>query len=136
MQNQKLKKKSGAFLTISEVADHLGVEQHVLRFWETKFAQIKPLKRGGGRRYYRPEDVAVLERIHELLYKQKYTIKGAQNVLRGNTRNQIAEAANSNTQSRTPQNKSDTGLTSAQKKLLEQTLKQLQSMRSLLETAA
>lgn len=72
-----------AFRTISEVADELDVPQHVLRFWETKFTQIKPLKRGGGRRYYRPEDVALLKRIHNLLYTEGYTIKGVQKLLKG-----------------------------------------------------
>jgi DNA-binding transcriptional MerR regulator len=72
-----------AFRTISEVADELDVPQHVLRFWETKFTQIKPLKRGGGRRYYRPEDVTLLKRIHNLLYTEGYTIKGVQKLLKG-----------------------------------------------------
>lgn len=80
-------KSVGAFRTISEVAGELNVEQHVLRFWETKFSQIKPLKRGGGRRYYRPEDVELLKNIHHLLYTEGYTIKGVQKLLaatRGN----------------------------------------------------
>ncbi|WP_149535378.1 MerR family transcriptional regulator [Siccirubricoccus phaeus] len=71
-----------AFRTISEVADDLRIPQHVLRFWETKFPQLKPLKRGGGRRYYRPEDIALLRRISDLLYTQGYTIKGVQRLLR------------------------------------------------------
>jgi DNA-binding transcriptional MerR regulator len=75
-------KSVGAFRTISEVSLELDVPQHVLRFWETKFVQLRPLKRGGGRRYYRPEDVALLRRIHSLLYKEGYTIKGVQRVLR------------------------------------------------------
>lgn len=76
------KKAAGAFRTISEVADELDVQQHVLRFWETKFSQIKPLKRGGGRRYYRPEDLALLKKIHTLLYTEGYTIKGVQKLLK------------------------------------------------------
>lgn len=80
---QSSKKAPSAFRTISEVADELKVQQHVLRFWETKFTQIKPLKRGGGRRYYRPEDVALLKRIHALLYTEGYTIKGVQKLLKG-----------------------------------------------------
>lgn len=76
------KKAPGAFLTISEVADELDVQQHVLRFWETKFSQVKPLKRGGGRRYYRPEDVLLLKKIHTLLYTEGYTIKGVQKLLK------------------------------------------------------
>ena len=75
-------KSPDAFRTISEVADDLDLPQHVLRFWETKFPQLKPLKRGGGRRYYRPEDIALLQRIGDLLYTQGYTIKGVQRLLR------------------------------------------------------
>lgn len=73
-----------AFRTISEVADDLDLPQHVLRFWETRFNQIKPLKRGGGRRYYRPTDVDLLKGIRHLLYEEGYTIKGVQKILRQN----------------------------------------------------
>lgn len=79
----RVRKAATAFRTISEVAEDLHIPQHVLRFWETKFPQLKPLKRGGGRRYYRPEDVALLRRIGDLLYTQGYTIKGVQRLLRG-----------------------------------------------------
>ena len=75
-------KSAAAFRTISEVAGEIDIPQHVLRFWESKFAQIKPLKRGGGRRYYRPEDIALLRRIKGLLYDDGYTIKGVQKLLR------------------------------------------------------
>jgi DNA-binding transcriptional MerR regulator len=75
-------KSAAAFRTISEVAAELEVPAHVLRFWESKFPQIRPLKRGGGRRYYRPEDVDLLRRIRLLLYRDGYTIKGAQKLLR------------------------------------------------------
>lgn len=78
----RIKKAPNAFRTISEVADDLHIPQHVLRFWETKFAQVRPLKRGGGRRYYRPDDIALLRRISDLLYIQGYTIKGVQRLLR------------------------------------------------------
>ena len=71
-----------AFRTISEVADELEVPKHVLRFWEAKFTQLKPMKRGGGRRYYRPEDVALLRGIRFLLYNDGYTIRGVQKILR------------------------------------------------------
>ena len=71
-----------AFRTISEVADELEVPKHVLRFWEAKFAHLKPMKRGGGRRYYRPEDVALLRGIRFLLYSDGYTIRGVQKILR------------------------------------------------------
>ena len=75
-------KSATAFRTISEVAGALDLPQHVLRFWESKFPQIKPMKRGGGRRYYRPEDLDVLRRIKSLLYDDGYTIKGAQKLLK------------------------------------------------------
>jgi DNA-binding transcriptional MerR regulator len=78
----RVRKTADAFRTISEVADELHVPQHVLRFWETKFPQVRPLKRGGGRRYYRPEDVILLRRVADLLYTQGYTIKGVQRLLR------------------------------------------------------
>ncbi len=89
-------KAAGAFRTISEVADELNVEQHVLRFWETKFSHIKPLKRGGGRRYYRPEDVELLKNIHHLLYSEGYTIKGVHKLLsatRGNLNQRVETSA-------------------------------------------
>jgi DNA-binding transcriptional MerR regulator len=77
-----LEKGPDAFRTISEVADDLDLPQHVLRFWETRFGQIKPLKRGGGRRYYRPDDVDLLRGIRHLLYGEGYTIRGVQQILR------------------------------------------------------
>jgi len=75
-------KSSDAFRTISEVSAALDVPPHVLRFWETKFTSLRPLKRSGGRRYYRPDDIAVLTRIRDLLYKDGFTIKGAQRFLK------------------------------------------------------
>ena len=75
-------KDADAFRTISEVAADLDLPQHVLRFWETRFKQIKPMKRGGGRRYYRPDDVKLLRGIRHLLYAEGYTIKGVQRILR------------------------------------------------------
>ena len=87
-------KSAEAFRTISEVADELEVPQHVLRFWESKFPQIKPLKRAGGRRYYRPDDVTLLRRIRQCLYDQGYTIKGVQKLLRdGMLRNEAPPPA-------------------------------------------
>ncbi|MFK5978858.1 MAG: MerR family transcriptional regulator [Rhizobiaceae bacterium] len=77
-------KSPDAFRTISEVSDELDLPQHVLRFWETRFAQIKPLKRGGGRRYYRPDDVDLLRGIRHLLYDDGYTIRGVQRLLKEN----------------------------------------------------
>jgi DNA-binding transcriptional MerR regulator len=75
-------KAAEAFRTISEVADDLGIQKHVLRFWEVKFSQIRPMKRGGGRRYYRPEDMELLRGIRQLLHRDGYTIKGVQKILR------------------------------------------------------
>jgi DNA-binding transcriptional MerR regulator len=77
-----LDKAPDAFRTISEVADDLKVPQHVLRFWESRFTQIKPMKRAGGRRYYRPDDVDLLRGIHHLLYGEGYTIRGVQRILK------------------------------------------------------
>ena len=86
-------KSASAFRTISEVSDELDVPQHVLRFWETKFSQVKPLKRGGGRRYYRPEDLALLRRIRDLLYTEGYTIRGVQRLLRQSGVKAVLQAA-------------------------------------------
>lgn len=83
-------KSKAAFRTISEVADLLDTPAHVLRFWESKFSQIKPMKRGGGRRYYRPEDVSLLRGIRELLYVEGLTIKGVQKVLRERGQKHVA----------------------------------------------
>jgi len=77
-----LDKAPDAFRTISEVAEDLDIPQHVLRFWETRFAQIKPMKRSGGRRYYRPDDVDLLRGIRRLLYGEGYTIRGVQRILK------------------------------------------------------
>jgi len=137
------KKAPTAFRTISEVADELDVPQHVLRFWETKFSQVKPLKRGGGRRYYRPEDVALLKHIHYQLYTEGYTIKGVQKLLKGQGKNQIAaqqvaaeeaanpkvkpEAANAEQQSAKVYN-----LSEHQRSALETMLDELKALRALI----
>ena len=81
-RSQHLDKAPDAFRTISEVADDLDIPQHVLRFWETRFSQIKPMKRSGGRRYYRPDDVDLLRGIRRLLYGEGYTIRGVQRILK------------------------------------------------------
>jgi len=86
-------KSAAAFRTISEVATELDIPAHVLRFWESKFAQVKPLKRGGGRRYYRPEDIELLRGIRELLYTDGYTIKGVQKLLRESGVKAVASGA-------------------------------------------
>ncbi len=83
-QSRRGGKSAEAFRTISEAAGELELPQHVLRFWETKFPNIRPLKRGGGRRYYRPEDLLLLRRIRDLLYEDGYTIRGVQKLLRRN----------------------------------------------------
>ena len=84
-------KSAEAFRTISEVADELNVPQHVLRFWESRFSQIKPVKRAGGRRYYRPDDIDLLKGIRALLYSDGFTIKGVQKVLKDRGLRHVAE---------------------------------------------
>jgi DNA-binding transcriptional MerR regulator len=85
-------KSPEAFRTISEVSKDLSLPQHVLRFWETKFVQIKPIKRGGGRRYYRPEDVKLIKGIKSLLYNDGYTIRGVQKVIKENGTKQLLKS--------------------------------------------
>ena len=143
------KKAQGAFRTISEVADELDVPQHVLRFWETKFTQVKPLKRGGGRRYYRPEDVSLLKHIHNLLYTEGYTIKGVQKLLKGQGRNQIAAQveAEESTEAQAPVNQPKAqiegmvtfdkptkvyNLSDRQRGALEDMLSELKALRAML----
>jgi DNA-binding transcriptional MerR regulator len=76
-----MEKSDAAFRTIGEVSDELGVPQHVLRYWETRFPQLRPIQRAGNRRYYRPSDVALVRRIHDLLSRDGYTVKGVQKLL-------------------------------------------------------
>src|SRR5688572_27653907 len=140
----KPQKAQGAFRTISEVADELNVQQHVLRFWETKFSQIRPLKRGGGRRYYRPEDVTLLKHVHHLLYTEGYTIKGVQKLLKGQGKQQIisapAVAALASEPKITPAPKEVTaaqaGLSDRQKDGLKAILEELKELRALVQEAA
>jgi DNA-binding transcriptional MerR regulator len=89
-----VEKSPDAFRTISEAAEELDLPQHVLRFWETRFSTIKPLKRGGGRRYYRPEDVLLLKGIRHLLYDQGFTIKGVQRILKDQGSRYVVAIAN------------------------------------------
>ena len=89
----RVDKSPDAFRTISEAAEELDLPQHVLRFWETRFSTIKPLKRGGGRRYYRPEDVLLLKGIRHLLYDQGFTIKGVQRILKEQGARHVAAIA-------------------------------------------
>ena len=86
-------KADGAFLTIGELADELGVAQHILRYWETRFSQLRPLQRSGNRRYYRPGDVATARRINQLLNEQGFTVRGAQRVLDGKGDLEAAQSA-------------------------------------------
>jgi DNA-binding transcriptional MerR regulator len=88
-------KSPEAFRTISEVATELDMPQHVLRFWESRFAQVRPIKRAGGRRYYRPEDVDLLRGIRTLLYREGFTIKGAQKVMREKGQRYVADLGRS-----------------------------------------
>ena len=99
----KLKKSPEALRTISEVAKDLKLAQHVLRFWETKFSIVRPLKMGGGRRYYRPEDLTVLKNIQNLLHKEGYTIKGVQNIFKKKDRN-LKEPLSNNKHESLPNN--------------------------------
>lgn len=119
------KKAPSAFRTISEVADELNVQQHVLRFWETKFSQIRPLKRGGGRRYYRPEDVDLLKTIHRLLYSEGYTIKGVQKMFREKGKGQVVETEH-------PKAAENENFTDKQRKALQSIAGELRELRSLL----
>ena len=128
-------KSPGAFRTISEVSSDLEVPPHVLRFWETKFPQIKPLKRGGGRRYYRPEDVSLLRQIRQLLYNDGYTIKGVQRLLKEGALKNTAQlgvaTANEPDEQKQPQNST---ASSQEKATLRSIVDELQSLRKLLST--
>jgi DNA-binding transcriptional MerR regulator len=92
-KSAETEKSADAYRTISEVAEGMDLPQHVLRFWETRFPQIKPLKRGGGRRYYRPEDIELLAAIKRLLYGEGYTIKGVQKLLKEQGAQAVARAS-------------------------------------------
>lgn len=135
MQDQKEKKavkSDNAFRTISEVSEGLGIPQHVLRFWEVQFSQVRPVKRGGGRRYYRPEDVVLLERIRSCLYDDGYTIRGVQKLLRegaGPEKNGVVPGQNS-----IPSDSPSTGLSVEQRQEVEAVLMELEDIRSVLGT--
>lgn len=147
--SRRSRKSAGAFRTISEVADILDVQQHVLRFWETKFSQVRPLKRGGGRRYYRPEDVELLKTIHHLLYTEGFTIKGAQKLLREQGKNKIIEevqseepalssvtsapapAPSSPQQASTPADTQDAAVSPKTKEVLKVMLEELKALRAM-----
>ena len=88
-------KSENAYRTIAEVSDMLNVPAHVLRFWETQFHQIKPIKRVGGRRYYRTEDIDLIAQIRDYLYKDGYTIKGVQKILKSSGKEEVSSAVSS-----------------------------------------
>ena len=137
-------KSPEAFRTISEVSKDLSLPQHVLRFWETKFAQIKPIKRGGGRRYYRPEDVKLLRGIKSLLYNDGYTIRGVQKVIKENGTRQLLELRKenkhftenkkSNTPSITQNQQNQHNLNESKRKKLMHVLDDLVHLRKKLDT--
>ena len=145
-------KDGQAFRTIGEVADLLGIPQHVLRFWETKFSQIRPLKRGGGRRYYRPEDVALLGAIQGLLHDRGYTIKGVQKIIREGGKPALLTAVGHDTPApaapvraaantslpapQVPQSAPAGGLSVAQRAALAAVLADLKALRGMLAAAA
>ena len=127
------RKSASAFRTISEVAAELDLPQHVLRFWETKFSVIRPMKRGGGRRYYRPEDITLLRRIGGLLYTDGYTIKGVQKLLReGGGKLELAPAEQAPAPEAAP---NAGGGDQALKGKLEGVVSELEDIRSLLRGA-
>jgi DNA-binding transcriptional MerR regulator len=134
---RRVEKSSTAFRTISEVAQDLDVPQHVLRFWESRFAQIRPLKRGGGRRYYRPEDIALLRLIRSLLYEEGYTIKGVQKLMReGALKQRLADLTGGAPPPR-PAGPSPaaTGEERASRAQLRELLAELESLRDRLQAA-
>lgn len=146
-------KSASAYRTISEVAEEIDVPAHVLRFWESKFPAVKPLKRGGGRRYYRPEDVEALRRIRKLLYADGFTIRGVQKLLKAHGGKPPAGVSASDTEeapapassvegaeealaAAKDQGLLDFGLSSAQIDRLREVLAELKRMRAALASAA
>ena len=134
---RRVEKSTSAFRTISEVSGELDVPQHVLRFWESKFSQVRPLKRGGGRRYYRPEDIALLRRIRDLLYTEGYTIRGVQRLLReGGAK--VAEPRSEQPASRTsrtrPASEQRSRISANDRRALESVLRELKELRDLLDS--
>ena len=127
-----------AFRTISEVGEELDLPQHVLRFWETRFPQIRPVKRGGGRRYYRPEDCDLLRGIKHLLYGEGYTIKGAQKLFRDKGKNEVVENSGPKPQEVRQEKPAAKGivLTDGQRATLKALVGELKELRGLLEEGA
>jgi len=136
--SKALAKSPSAFRTISEVSEALDVPQHVLRFWESKFSQIKPLKRGGGRRYYRPEDVDLLRNIRDLLYTEGYTIRGVQKLLREGGVRSLGESLERSVQAKAepePEAAAPAGLSLKQRQTLEAALSELTSLQAILQSS-
>jgi len=136
--SKPLAKSASAFRTISEVSQALDVPQHVLRFWESKFSQIKPLKRGGGRRYYRPEDVDLLRNIRDLLYTEGYTIRGVQKLLREGGVRSLGESLERSAQAKTEpsaETPAPAGLSLKQRQSLEAALSELTNLRAMLQSS-
>lgn len=135
-------KSPEAFKTISEVSRDLSLPQHVLRFWETKFAQIKPIKRGGGRRYYRPEDIELIKGIKYLLYNDGYTIRGVQKVIKEsgskkilkkeNNINYFTDSENDNIDQTDQLNRSSHSISETKRKKLLNVLNDLVSLKNKL----
>lgn len=143
-RKERVRKSNTAFRTISEVADDINVAQHVLRFWESKFKEIQPLKRGGGRRYYRPEDVELIKKIHNLLYNQGFTIRGVQKLLKTDRKLEtldvdtsfadlVIEERNSQAASASLFDTARSGGDELTRKALKILLEDLKSLRSLLD---
>ena len=138
-----INKSPEAFRTISEVSEDLSLPQHVLRFWETKFVQIKPIKRGGGRRYYRPVDVKLLKGIKNLLYNDGYTIRGVQKVIKQNgtknifanenKNNNFTDKENDNIEQSNYSNVSHSNLSETKRKKLMNVMNDLVSLRKKLD---
>ncbi len=126
--SRKREKSTTAFRTISEAADELGLPQHVLRFWETRFTSIKPLKRGGGRRYYRPDDLVLLKNIRDLLHIEGYTIKGVQKLLRQNSGKAMVARGTAGPE----KTEKASVLDDRKRQQLEAVLNELEELRSLL----
>ena len=132
-------KSKNAFRTISEVASELDVPQHVLRFWETKFSQVRPMKRGGNRRYYRPEDIELLSAIRHFLYTDGYTIKGVQKLIKGKGVRAFIDGWNEEkgltrpmSESASAESEQAAPVRSADKALLKAVIDELKSLRSSL----
>ena len=127
-------KSATAFRTISEVGKELDIPQHVLRFWESKFSQVKPLKRGGGRRYYRPEDIALLRRIRDLLYTEGYTIRGVQRLFREAGVKAVVEGSAVEEASPPEPEKDSPGMSAGTRTELEAVLGELTALRQVLKS--